>query len=288
MGNMAPHLTASGYIVVMLIESKNGEDWPSWKNFLSAHDDAVKRLRIAEGFKFSTGLSGGSRCASTFVQFRPGFGGLFQQGAGFHFAHNASYIQENLPSRNFTIVSSIGSNDSVCFIEWPKLVREFPRQIPFFPLLTEEGHSWSSKETVQKAFLILEASLLENQTCNAETKSIAQTWLGQHTVIIPKITDVAYRINAAERTLKAAARQGMSGNADIIALKKALEEWKKDPAALKELRADDALAKFFLRTMAPGGKKQSAEFASFAKRYEGTLAGKKAAALAKGIEKYFR
>ena len=197
MHGMADHLKASGYIVVMLVESKNGADGRCWENFMSAHDDVIQRLRVAEGFKFATGLSGGSRAASTFVQLRPGFAGLFQQGAGFLQDDKARYIQEGLPSRNFAIVTSIGARDDICFSEWPRLLRDAPKRIPFYPLVPDEGHSWSSKETAQQAFLILETALLEKQRCGGETAPIAADWLRQHAAAIPKITHPAHRIEAA-------------------------------------------------------------------------------------------
>ena len=82
MGNMAKRLRAGRYFVVMLVESRNGPWAPSIGNFLAAHDDVVKRIRLKEGAKIATGLSGGARASSVFVQLRPGFAGAILQGAG--------------------------------------------------------------------------------------------------------------------------------------------------------------------------------------------------------------
>ena len=82
MGNMSAWLKSNGYIVVMLVEAQNGPWGPIIGNFLAAHDDAVQRVRIQEGRKFATGVSGGARASSVFVQIRPGFCGLILQGAG--------------------------------------------------------------------------------------------------------------------------------------------------------------------------------------------------------------
>ena len=76
MGAMAERLKSGGYVVVMLVESKNGPWGPIVGNFLAAHDDVVQRVRIQEGLKFATGMSGGARASSVFVQARPGFAGL--------------------------------------------------------------------------------------------------------------------------------------------------------------------------------------------------------------------
>ncbi len=82
MGHMASWLKSHGYVVVMLVESKNGPWPPIMGNFLAAHDDVVRRVRIQEGLKIATGVSGGARACSVFVQLRPGFSGLILQAAG--------------------------------------------------------------------------------------------------------------------------------------------------------------------------------------------------------------
>src|SRR4051794_5358417 len=82
MGLMAAWLKANGFVVVTLAEARNGPWEPIVGNFLAAHDDVTKRVRIAEGRKFATGESGGARGSSVFVQLRPGFTGLILQGAG--------------------------------------------------------------------------------------------------------------------------------------------------------------------------------------------------------------
>ena len=76
MGNMAESLKRT-HVVVMLVESRNGPWPPTIGNFLAAHDDVVKRVRIQEGAKIATGLSGGARASSIFVQLRPDFAGRF-------------------------------------------------------------------------------------------------------------------------------------------------------------------------------------------------------------------
>jgi hypothetical protein len=91
MGQMSAWLTSHGYIVVMLVESKNGP-WPTIiGNFLAAHDDVVKRVRIQEGLKIATGVSGGARASSIFVQLRPGFSGLIMQAAGVAYGEDGRY-----------------------------------------------------------------------------------------------------------------------------------------------------------------------------------------------------
>jgi hypothetical protein len=82
LGAMADWVKAHGYVAIMLEESRNGPWEPILGNFLAAHEDVVRRVRLAEGRKVATGFSGGARASSTFVTLAPGFGGLILQGAG--------------------------------------------------------------------------------------------------------------------------------------------------------------------------------------------------------------
>ena len=91
MGTMQGYLKANGFVVVMLLDAKNGPWEPIVGNFLAAHDDVVKRVRIEEGKKYATGMSGGGRASSVFVQIRPGFCGLVTQGAGASFDGKNDY-----------------------------------------------------------------------------------------------------------------------------------------------------------------------------------------------------
>jgi hypothetical protein len=82
MGSTAKRFKRDRWIVVMLVESKNGSaDWLN--NYLAVHDNVVKRVRIAKGLKFATGFSGGGRVASMQAMVRPGFAGVITQAAGF-------------------------------------------------------------------------------------------------------------------------------------------------------------------------------------------------------------
>lgn len=82
LGAMGDWVKSHGYIAVMLEESRNGPYGPIIANFLAAHGDVIKRMRVAEGKKVATGFSGGALASSHFVTIVPGFGGLILQGAG--------------------------------------------------------------------------------------------------------------------------------------------------------------------------------------------------------------
>jgi len=112
MWELAPWLKAHRYVVVSLVEAQNGPWAPIVGNFLAAHDDVVKRVRIQEGLKVATGVSGGARASSVFVQSRPGFGGLVMQAAGASY-NNTSYNVAGI-KRNpaLSCVITMGNQDS--------------------------------------------------------------------------------------------------------------------------------------------------------------------------------
>jgi hypothetical protein len=113
MGNMKTYLKSNGYIVVMLVEAKNGPWEPIVGDFLAAHDDVTQRFRVQEGKKYATGFSGGARGSSVFVQARPGFCGLLLQGAGFSFDNSRNYNAARIVSNQALYVAmTIGTTDS--------------------------------------------------------------------------------------------------------------------------------------------------------------------------------
>ncbi len=102
-------LEDNNWIYISLREARNGPWGPIIANFCAAHDDAVKRLRIAEGRKYATGFSGGSRGSSVFVNLRPGFAGLWLQGSALGYLKDGKMI--SLP-RHVSVYATFGSLDS--------------------------------------------------------------------------------------------------------------------------------------------------------------------------------
>lgn len=157
MGNMTDALRQT-HVVVMLVESRNGPWPPTIGNFLAAHDDVVRRIRIREGAKIATGLSGGARAASVFVQTRPGFAGVIMQGAGVARTDNGAYYFNHIarnPSMLFALL--IGEND-------PRRseISELQHQIApdhLAILIFPGGHQWAPAETFRKAL-----DWIENRT----------------------------------------------------------------------------------------------------------------------------
>ena len=150
MGAMADHLKSKGYVVVLLVDAKNGPWGPVVGNFLAAHDDVIKRVRIEEGHKFATGHSGGARGSSLFVQARPGFGGVILQSAGpasTATGYDVSGMQRN---GKLYVAMTMGNTDSN-HSELDRTKAAFNNPARFRAVEFPGGHEWAPKEVFEQA-----------------------------------------------------------------------------------------------------------------------------------------
>ncbi|WFB37863.1 hypothetical protein P3T73_08845 [Kiritimatiellota bacterium B12222] len=115
-GKLKRRYMEDGWVVVGLVDSKNGS-LNSLNNFIAAHDDVMKRVRVLPGAKFATGFSGGARMTSLMPAARPGFRGLIWQGAaaayGFEeegYDKNNDFYKEY--PEGVAVVAAIGDKDS--------------------------------------------------------------------------------------------------------------------------------------------------------------------------------
>ncbi len=158
MANIEARMKKDRWIVIMLVESKNAS--PEWAPcFLSAHDDAVQRFRILEGMKYTTGFSGGARCASSNMGLRPGFAGVILQGAGF-FQIGPEYQYWPIKTYPHLAVYMLVGKDDGNKSEIDRISRELPRDTLFKSELFDGAHQWAPKENMDHAFDWLEQQLL--------------------------------------------------------------------------------------------------------------------------------
>ena len=150
MGAMETWLKDNHFIVVMLVEARNGTWAPILGNFLAAHDDVIKRVRVADGQKYATGVSGGARASSIFVQLRPGFCGLILQAAGVMFDNSNNYITAGLKrDHQLHIAMLMGTaDDNVAEID-PMKKAFGDEQLAVFPF--PGGHAWAPSWAFAKA-----------------------------------------------------------------------------------------------------------------------------------------
>ena len=155
MGNMADHLKSKGYVVVLLVESKNGPWGPVVGNFLAAHDDVIKRVRIEEGKKFATGHSGGARGSSLFVQARPGFGGIILQSAGPASVNNGYDVGGIQRNGKLYVAMTMGDSDgNKSEVDRTKTAINNPARFQSYPFAG--GHMWAPKEVFEQAITWIE------------------------------------------------------------------------------------------------------------------------------------
>jgi hypothetical protein len=152
---MGDWVKSHGYIAVMLEESRNGPSGPIVANFLAAHEDVTKRMRIAEGKKVATGFSGGARASSHFVTIVPGFGGLILQGAGCNKINpGGTYDVKAIKCK--AVVAVFGKKD-MNYKEIAGLKKSFGSRLKVYEF--EGGHEWAPKEVIQQALDLVDASL---------------------------------------------------------------------------------------------------------------------------------
>jgi hypothetical protein len=136
MGAMADWIRRHGYVAVML-------------------EDVIRRVRLAEGRKVATGMSGGARACSVFVGLRPGFGGLLFQAAGYApIGPNGASPVAGIKAP--ALAATFGEKDPN-YAEGPRMKRLFGDRMELFEF--RGGHQWAPKETVEEALDSIDARL---------------------------------------------------------------------------------------------------------------------------------
>jgi len=211
MGQMAGWLKANSYIVVMLVESKNGPWAPIVGNFLAAHDDVVKRVRIQEGLKFATGMSGGARASSMFVQLRPGFCSLILQGAGAAYDPQNRYVSTGLRQNSaLHIAMTIGRKDNN-FVEADRMKKLIPSN-RFLVLEFDGGHMWAPADVFEKAIAWTEQCVYDNGATNPASRPLYLARFGVLTDKFGAATTPAERSKAAEAALAYVRTRNLTGD----------------------------------------------------------------------------
>jgi len=222
MSKMAPWLKANGYIVVMLVESKNGPWEPIVGNFLAAHDDAVQRVRIQEGLMFATGMSGGARASSVFVQIRPGFSGLILQGAGGAFDDKGNYHVAGLKrNASLCIAMTMGEQD--------KNKTEVTRMkaalgsMKFLPLMFDGGHTWAPQETFEKAIAWIEQQVYDEGPVLPALRPVYLQRFKMQVEKLLSVTDPLQRYRTANGLLKLAQNRNLNTDPAVVPILNGLQ-----------------------------------------------------------------
>lgn len=153
MGNVEKIMAERKWIVIMLVESQNNSpQGVAEGNFIAAHDDAVKRFRLQEGMKFTTGLSGGARRQSLNAGLRPGFAGIILQGAGFiqDGITHGYYMETVKQNPNIGVYGIFGTGDPNR-VEIGIIDGMLPEDTPRCFARFKGGHEWAPPERMEEA-----------------------------------------------------------------------------------------------------------------------------------------
>jgi dienelactone hydrolase len=288
MGNMAGHLKSGGYIVVMLVESKNGPWPPIIGNFLAAHDDAVKRVRIQEGLKFATGMSGGARASSVFAQIRPGFTGLIMQGAGAAYPENSSaYLVAGL-KRNHDLLYAITMGDTDSNKVEVAKMRAALATPKLLVLEFKGGHQWAPIDVFDRAIDWMERQIYVDGPARADLKPVYMAYFNSQLEKWRAATTPWERYKLDDSLLTLARSRNLTMEPSLAPALREMQaeafKLRTDPAIAKESLAADALRRLEQSRDRTPPAKFSTDCLDLARRYPGTEAAAKAQEMAGGAK----
>jgi hypothetical protein len=275
----------NGYIVVFLVEAKNG-DWPPIVgNFLAAHDDVVQRLRVQEGMKFATGQSGGARASSVFAQIRPGFSGLILQSAGasYHGKGTGQYNVAGLKrNQELWVAMTMGNSDSNR-TEIDAFSRQFgTAHFKAFPF--DGGHAWAPPATFAEAMDWIEHKIYFEGAPVPALRPVYLQYFNDHLAGYQSAASPWEKYKAANDLLAFARTRNLAMDPQVGAslrdLQATVTQLRNDPAVSKEALAADMLARVEADKSHTTATQFAAECQDIQRRYPGTEAAAKAQAMA--------
>jgi hypothetical protein len=295
-------LAQNGWLAVMLVESRNGPFEPSLGNFLSAHDDAVRRLRILDTMKVAAGMSGAARISSLFVQIRPGFRGLFLQGAGFGLSTGNNYWMQHLPPEgSLSIFLTMGKKDPNT-VEIPLLRDSLPPGIPWLPRMFDGGHTPPPPAIATEGMDWLAHRMWLSAAADKSVRAQAPAHVKLLAARSAEATTPAARYALLQEIADVVKACQLASHPDIVPLMNGFSaqfaELKKDPAILSETKAAGVLASMVERrkqTALKASKLKDAEAKKVlwqefsatceaaATPYKGTKSGNECLRLAEGL-----
>lgn len=282
MGAMGGRLKSSGYVVVMPQEAKNGPWEPIVGCLLATHDDVVKRVRIQEGLKFATGFSGGARMSALLAEMRPGFSGLYLQGAGLPQKGNGYHAAGLTKIPGLAIAMVVGAKDSN--LHELKAVQAALPGARFLPLSFDGGHAWAPAESFDKALPWIEQQVYVEAPARPEMKPVYAGYFRQRHAEWKALTVPWEKYRTGDTLMTLARTRGLATDATLApALKEIQTEnarLRSDPAIAKEVLAADAWRRLEESHRGATPVRIAADLRDFAKRYPGTDAAKKAEAKA--------
>jgi len=228
MGRMAPRLKRDRWLVVMLVDSRDGAPGTMCGNFLAAHDDAVVRLRVLDGLKLATGAAGGATACSVFVTLRPGFGGLICQGWG------AGMGQVPRAQKDLGVIALFGLRDPALG-DLGKFEGSFSGG-PFAYKTCPGGPGWAPPESFDDALDWIENNLLLNSPAGKLPGNFCVH------LIMTRHANLVKEPSALRRYESLALMNALAGKGQLAGEAQLKDVMRDVAAQLKALQEDQALA----------------------------------------------
>ncbi len=273
-----------GYIVVMLVEAKNGPWPPIIGDFLAAHDDVIQRMRVQEGLKFATGFSGGARASSVFAQLRPGFSGLIMQAAGPSFQsksgnYNVAGLKRN---PNLWVAMTMGDSDGNRN-EIEKFRKQFGAE-RFKAFSFKGGHSGAPAPVFAEALDWIEHGIYVEGPAQADLEPAYLQYFNDHFATFKSAASSWGKYKVASELLEFGRNRNLTTNpqntAQLQELQIAVQQLQNDPDVTRESTAADALTRLETDRSHTPDATFTSQCLDIAQRYPGTEAAGRAQALA--------
>ncbi len=278
MGRMADWIRQHKFIAVLLVESRNGPWGPIVGNFLAAHDDVVQRVRIQEGLKWATGMSGGARASSVFVQCRPGFSAVILQAAGFAQGPDAKYVAEVARAQNIVVAMCMGRNDqnrsevaAIRSLIGTRLFREFE---------FDGKHEWAPAEVFEQAADWAWTMVCEQGPPNPALKDYYGQRLADQLKAVQAESDPWKRYRALSEAMEYARARDLTRDPKLMSQLQAasseMTRLRNDPAVARQAQACDALARLRQNGSRIPPAMLRMQLQAFLQQYSGTEAAEEA------------
>lgn len=295
MDNVKARAERDGWIVVMLMDSKS-ED-PLWLgNFVGAHDDVVKRVRVLEDVKVATGSKGGGNCASVYGAYRTGFRGYIGQGSCFWSDRSSHRYDAAKQNRDFVVYQILGPQH-VSFRCREDVKRGVPKSAHHWSECVEEGGTWARTEEMDCAFDWMERQVFIEARM-AKVSREAALWHHENKLTALEQAKSAFdRYELMEYISALAKKQKLTSDEAVrdklAAFKQEMKTLEDDAAVKEELAARRlfwALVKMDGRNI---DSKQKADplvatYKAIAEKYKDTVYGRRAALRAESLKTEFK
>lgn len=282
MGNTGEWLKSNGFIVAMLVESKNGPWGPILGNFLAAHDDLIRRARVREGLKFTTGMSGGGRASADFVQLRPGFGGVVMQGAGSGYDDKGQYMVDGIRGAPWLAVAMTMGRKDMNYKE----IQQMKDVLGADRMLVVEfdgGHVPAPAPIFTEAMDWVMRQVLHDGPPNPALRPVYAETFRQRVIDAQSETSAWPRYRRILDAMAYAGSHGLKTDAETAAvlgkMSAAIARMRTDPAVGRELAAADALVRLNQNRSRVPPAVFAEQCRAFARQHAGTEAAEQAQSL---------